>query len=136
MEEIENNKIWIKNGKIFENPLNYFGKYIINPTDNQLIKAGYQLVDPDSLLTLKDYEDAVQKHLDTTAQSRGYDNTYTCLSYLESTNPTWKTEAEIFNTWRDSVWTTCHQILNQWQAGEINQPTIQEVLNQLPVITW
>ena len=40
--------IWIKDGKIFENPLNYFGKYIINPTDQQLIKAGYQLVDKDS----------------------------------------------------------------------------------------
>ena len=133
---MEENKVWIKDGQIFENPLNYFGKYIINPTDKQLIKAGYQLVDKDSLLTLKDYEDAVQNYLDSTAQSRGYDNTYTCLSYLESTNPTWKTEAEIFNTWRDSVWTTCHQILNQWQQGQILQPTIQDVLNQLPTITW
>lgn len=31
--------IWIKNGKRFENPLDYFGRYIINPTDKQLTKA-------------------------------------------------------------------------------------------------
>ena len=90
----------------------------------------------DSLLTLKDYEDAVQKHLDETAHSRGYDNTYTCLSYLESTNPIWKNEAEIFNIWRDNVWLECHTLLNKWQAGEISQPTIQEVINQLPQIEW
>lgn len=130
------NMIWIKNGKRFENPLDYFGRYIINPTDKQLKKSGYQLVDEDSLLTLKDYEDAVQKHLDKTAQSRGYDNTYTCLSYLESTNPTWKNESMAFLQWRDQVWITCHTILNQWQQGEIPQPTIQEVINQLPQIQW
>lgn len=94
------------------------------------------MVDEDSLLTLKDYEDAVQKHLDETAQSKGYDNTYTCLSYLESTNPTWKNESMAFLQWRDQVWITCHTILNQWQQGEIPQPTIQDVLNQLPQIQW
>ena len=45
----------------------------------------------------KMYEDAVQAHLDATAQSRGYDDTYTCLSYLNSTDEVWRTEANIFN---------------------------------------
>ena len=30
--------IWAKDGKAFVNPLDYFGKLIINPTDKQLIK--------------------------------------------------------------------------------------------------
>jgi len=55
---------------------------------------------------------------------------------LESTNPIWKEESSIFLQWRDQVWITCHTILNQWQQGEIPQPTIQEVLDQLPQIQW
>lgn len=85
---------------------------------------------------LKIYEDAVQAHLDSVAQSRGYDNTYTCLSYLNSTNDTWKTESNIFNAWRDSVWEKAHEILNAFTNKEIEQPTVDEVLDQLPVIQW
>jgi hypothetical protein len=85
---------------------------------------------------LKGYEDAVQAHLDNTAKSRGYDNTYTCLSYLSSTDETWHREANAFNAWRDSVWRKCHEILNAFMAGEIAQPTVEELIEQLPVIDW
>lgn len=85
---------------------------------------------------LKEYEDAVQAYLDQIAQSRDYDNTYTCLSYLNSTNETWKTESNIFNAWRDQVWEKCHEILNKVLNSEITQPTIDELINQLPKIEW
>jgi hypothetical protein len=85
---------------------------------------------------LKEYEDIVQAFLDKTAQSKGYDNTYTCLSYLSSTNKTWKTESNIFNGWRDQVWEKCHEILNSVIANEITQPTIDELIEQLPKIEW
>ena len=84
----------------------------------------------------KIYENAVQAHLDATAQSHGYDNTYTCLSYLDSSNEKWKREANIFNLWRDSVWHKCHEILNAFMCGAIPQPTIEEVIAQLPKIEW
>lgn len=84
----------------------------------------------------KRYEIAVQNHLDATAQSRGYDNIYTCLSYLNSTDEVWRTEANIFNAWRDAVWRRCHQILNAFMAGEIEQPTVEEVIALLPEIDW
>jgi hypothetical protein len=82
------------------------------------------------------YENAVQKHLDTTAQGKGYDNTYTCLSYLSSTNATWYRESHAFNAWRDEVWQTCHAILDAFIAGKIPQPNIEELIAQLPVIDW
>lgn len=85
---------------------------------------------------LREYEDAVQAHLDATAQSRDYDNTYTCLSYLSSTDDIWRRESHAFNTWRDQVWRKCHEILNAFMAGEIVQPTIDELIAQLPVIDW
>lgn len=85
---------------------------------------------------IKSYEDAVQKHLDQTAQSRGYDNTYTCLSYLSSTDEIWNREANAFNAWRDQVWRKCHEILNAVMAGTIQPPTVEELIAQLPVIDW
>lgn len=85
---------------------------------------------------LKKYQLAVQAHLDSIAQSRDYDNTYTCLSYLSSTDQTWNRESHAFNVWRDQVWRKCHQILNSFMAGQIQQPSIQELISQLPVIDW
>ena len=85
---------------------------------------------------IKVYEDAVQKHLDATAQSRDYDNTYTCLSYLSSTDETWHREANIFNAWRDRVWRKCHEILNAVMQEGFPPPTVDELINQLPKIEW
>ena len=82
------------------------------------------------------YEIAVQRHLDSTAQSRGYDNTYTCLSYLSSTDPIWNRESNAFNAWRDKVWRKCHEILNAVMSGTIQQPTVDDLISQLPVIDW
>lgn len=85
---------------------------------------------------IKGYENAVQSHLDSTAQSRGYDNTYTCLSYLSSTDEKWKRESNAFNVWRDAVWNKCHEVLNAFMAGEITQPTIEELIAMLPEMDW
>lgn len=85
---------------------------------------------------LKGYEDAVQNHLDKTAQSRDYDNTYTCLSYLSSTDEVWRRESNAFNAWRDSVWRKCHEIMNAALEGAVQPPTVEELIAQLPVIDW
>ena len=85
---------------------------------------------------IRGYEDAVQAYLDQTAQSKDYDNTYTCLSYLSSTDETWNREAHIFNAWRDQVWRKCHEILDAVLAGETAPPTVEGLIAQLPVIDW
>ena len=84
----------------------------------------------------KVYENAVQSHLDETAQERGYDNTYTCLSYMNSTDEKWNRESNAFNAWRDSVWHKAHEILDAVMCGAIPQPTVEEVIAQLPKIAW
>ena len=86
--------------------------------------------------TLKSYESAVDELLKNTANARGYDSAYTCLSYMNSTNPTWKAEAEVFNRWRDSVWLKCHEILNAVNAGTRPVPSIEELVSELPQIDW
>lgn len=89
---------------------------------------------PDEII--RGYEDAVQAYLDQTAQSRDYDNTYTCLSYLSSTDEIWNRESHAFNAWRDQVWRKCHEILNAVMFGELEMPTVEELIQQLPVIDW
>ena len=84
----------------------------------------------------KIYENAVQAHLDATAQTRGYDNTYTCLSYTTSKDEVWHRESNAFSDWRDACWRKTHEILNAFMAGEIAQPSIGEVISQLPIINW
>ena len=96
---------------------------------------GYAPQKPQELV-IKEYEAAIDNLILTTAKSKGYDSAYTCLSYLQSSNAIWKTEAEAFNTWRDACWVKAHEILNQWQTGEIEQPTVEEVLAQMPAIGW
>lgn len=85
---------------------------------------------------VRGYENAVQEHLDSIARSRGYDNTYTCLSYLSSTDSTWNREAHAFNIWRDQVWRRCHEVLDSVTAGTIPPPSVDELLTMLPAIDW
>ena len=117
------------------------GKYLCHHyefRDNILYRT-YFLVDSKDdirLYTIKDYEDAVQNFLDTSVQKRGYDNVYTCLSYKGDPDPIFSAEADEVLAWRSQVWRTAQGILNQWQQGQIEQPTISEVIAQLPTLNW
>ncbi len=92
--------------------------------------------DDKQLLVLEDYEDAVQKYLDDTVKIKGYDNVYTCLSYKGDPDPIFSAEADAVLNWRSQVWRAAQGILNQWQQGQIEQPTISEVISQLPTLEW
>lgn len=127
--------------QIFENvyPPNASIWCDLNNAHMEQVEGGWQIVEntkPTQSEIVKSYEYLVQNFLDKTAQSRGYDNTYTCLSYLQSTNNVWKNESMIFNSWRDAVWLKCHEIFNAFTNGEIEQPTIDEILESLPKIEW
>lgn len=108
-------------------------KYSLNKLSSN-IEFNETQIDQEALL--KQYEYAVQEHLNKVAMEKGYDNCYTCLSYLSSTNEKWYNESHIYNRWRDNVWTTCHKILNDFMAGEIEQPSIEDLISMLPLIDW
>ena len=80
--------------------------------------------------------DRVQSILDSKAQERGYDNSFTLASYATSTVPKFKQEAQDFITWRDAVWTKCYSMLDDYLAGNIARPTVDGVLQQLPILEW
>ena len=84
----------------------------------------------------KMFTDAIQDYLDTTAQERRYDNIFTAISYVNSTDETFAKEARACLVWRDKVWRTCYNILDEVESGLRPIPTIDELIKELPVMDW
>lgn len=79
----------------------------------------------------------IQALLDRTAAEKNYDNIFTALTYLNSTNPTFKAEAEALRDWRDDIWTRCYAYLADVEAGKEEMPSSwTEVEEKLPKFTW
>lgn len=79
---------------------------------------------------------AIQERLDAFAQTRGYDGIMSACSYFGSTNPSFKAEADTAIALRDATWAQCYAILDAVLAGERAAPTLDELISELPVLTW
>lgn len=70
--------------------------------------------------------------LDEVVQGRGYDSIVSCASYATSTNATFRAEAEAAIAWRDAVYATGYDLLNDIPAGVT---TPDQVLALMPLPT-
>lgn len=86
--------------------------------------------------TEEKYAAAVQAHINATAATKGYGDGYAAASYSSSTIPGWAAEANAFISWRDSVWVYVFTQLAAVQAQERSQPTVSELVAELPAISW
>ena len=84
----------------------------------------------------KDIQTAVQAVLDGKAKEKNYDSGFAVASYALSTNDTFRNEAGKFIAWRDAVWARCYQILDAYKAGEIEIPSVENVIAVLPELEW
>jgi hypothetical protein len=80
----------------------------------------------------QEYEFAIQNHLDEAAQSHGYDNILSACSYAGFTNA-YQAEGIAFGQWRAACWRYAYDQLAAIQAGTRTQPTVDELLAELPV---
>ena len=87
-------------------------------------------------LIQKEYVDAIQNYMDKTVQTRGYDNVFTCISYLNDPNETYAKEAAAVFVWRSGVWEKGHEILNKVLSGEMDIPSVEKVIAVLPELEW
>ena len=79
----------------------------------------------------------VQNWMDTKVQERNYDNVHTCVgTYLYSPVDKFRIEAEHVKDWVSYVWAKCYEILAQVKNGEREIPTLEEVINELPILNW
>ena len=78
----------------------------------------------------------VQARLDTFAKTRGYDGILSACSYATSTNPRFAAEGQYCVEARDATWAKCYEVLAAVEAGSRPMPTLDELLAELPVLTW
>ena len=78
-------------------------------------------------LQVDTYNFATQNLLDSTAQSWGYDNMVSAVSYVGSNNAQFAAEGTALSNWRDAVWVKVAEI----QAGPL-PATTQDFLLLLP----
>lgn len=86
--------------------------------------------------TADDFAQAVQEHIDGVARSKGYADGQAVAGYATSTVPAWQAQAQAFVAWRDAVWLGAYKTLGDVQAGQIEAPTIEGLIQGLPTIAW
>ena len=78
----------------------------------------------------------IQQRLDYVASLKEYDDAASVVSYIQSTDPTFRAQAVKFNAWRDACWATARKLREDVQAGRITRPTYAEVMALIPPFEW
>ena len=120
---VEGNETWVSNDTMFQ-----------DEEGNWYFHREEPVVTVDQ--RIKEIQDAVQNLLDSKAQEKLYDNAFAICSYATSTDEIFHAEATKFIAWRDQCWRKCYEILALFQVGEIDMPTVDYVLERLPVLEW
>lgn len=88
---------------------------------------------------LREFDIAIEKHLDAGAQDAGYYDPLDRIppidracSYAGYTNP-YQAESQSFVVWRAAVWAYVYQVKTQVEAQQRSAPTIEELIQELPV---
>ena len=85
---------------------------------------------------VKRVQDSIQSMLDQKAHEKLYDSAIYCISYVTSTDPVFKAEADALNAWRDRCWGITRRIYDEYKAGTRPRPTYAEVMALIPPFEW
>lgn len=82
------------------------------------------------------YEFAVQNHLDAKAKELQFDSIHTAVTYADEPSvPRFQADGIALRAWRSLVWAAVYQALDDVMAGQRPQPTVDELIEELPAFT-
>jgi hypothetical protein len=79
---------------------------------------------------------ALDQHIDSVAQAKGYDNRITASLRAAAPNSPWHAEGVAFIEWMDTCYDTGQIIMNEVMAGTRAIPTVEELLAGMPEMVW
>lgn len=88
-----------------------------------------------AVLSVVDYQATIQRHMDEAARAAGYDDIKAAVTYAdEPAVARFQAEGQAFRAWRSKCWAYCYEQLALIQGGKRAQPTIPELLAELPLL--
>jgi hypothetical protein len=78
------------------------------------------------------YMQKAQSVMNAQAQSMGYDNIFTAISYIGDPFKRFNDEAVALRAYRSRVWQHSNDLMAQVLAGDVAQPTLEEYEQGLP----
>jgi len=75
----------------------------------------------------------VDAHLNAAARAKRYDDIRAAALRAGYPGP-FHDEGMAFATWMDSVYAKCYEVLAEVQAGDIEEPTLEQLIGMLPVL--
>jgi hypothetical protein len=104
------------------------GKIIVGDANGRPVLQ--DLPPPTAEQVINAFRAAIQAHLDVTAKGYGYDDVKGAITYAEEPAvPKFQAEGR---AWRSLVWEHAYSVLDEVQAGKRQQPTVDELLTELP----
>lgn len=79
-------------------------------------------------------ESAIDAHILSTANLKGYNSTESCLSYVGDSNVQWNAEAVAFKTWRTQCWEYVIQEQAKIELGTRTVPTPEEAIAEIELL--
>jgi len=74
----------------------------------------------------------VDAHLNAAARAKGYDNILSAAVRAALPGSPFHADGVAFGTWMDQVYATCYQLMAAVQAGEAEEPTLEQLIAMLP----
>ena len=81
-------------------------------------------------------QENIQAYIDNFAHTRDYDNAIYCISYKDSIVPRFRNEAKRMMIYRDLCWAIATDFNLKYINGERERPTLEEIMNALPELSW
>lgn len=103
-----------------------------------LVPDGYAEFTPGPPMpTVEQYRVAIQQYMDAAAQSAGYDDIASAVTYAEEPAvPKFQVEGQAFRAWRSLCWAYSYGLLAEVNAGARPIPAEADVLAGLPPMVW